>query len=110
MSNVKHIYSGDGDPYDVLGSLTGIAGHHYLNESDGSVYIANHEDSWIKVNDAAALGIGTQLNTYKAPVAPTGPAEEPTLWLNTSNGDAYISVVTGGPISPVWSWKKMTLT
>ena len=110
MANVKHIYSGAGEPVDVLGALTGIAGHHYSDTLTGDVYIANSDDDWIKVNDAAALGIGTLLNTFKAPVAPAGPAEEPTLWLNTSNGDAYISVVSGAPSAPVWSWKKLTLT
>ena len=110
MANVKHIYSGAGDPADVLGALTGIAGHHYLDTSTGDVYIANSYDDWIKVNDPIATGVNDKLGVVSAPVAPTDPAEEPTLWLNTSNGDAYISVVTGGPISPVWSWKKMTLT
>ena len=110
MTSKQHIYKGAGAPWDVLGDLTGIAGHHYLNESDGSVYIANHEDNWVKVNDRSAIGVNDKLDVYSAPVAPTVVPEEPTLWLNTSNGDAYISVVTGGPMSPVWSWKKLTLT
>lgn len=113
MANKQHIYKGAGEPWDVLGGLTGIAGHHYLNESDGSVYIANHEDSWVKVNDRSAIGIFSRLEVQSAPIGPTGAIPEPSgpmLWINESNGDAYLSVGTGGPISPVWSWKKMTLT
>ena len=110
MANVKHIYSGAGEPADVLGALTGIAGHHYSDTLTGDVYIANSYDNWIKVNDAAALGIGPSLKFYQAPVPAAGVPEESMLWLNTSNGDAYISVVSGAPSAPVWSWKKLTLT
>ena len=109
MSNVKHIYSGDGDPYDVLGSLTGIAGHHYLNESDGSVYIANHEDSWVKVNDRSAIGIFSRLEVHSAPVDPQPATPDgPMLWIDQRNGDAYLATATGGPASTTWAWRKIS--
>ena len=111
MANVKHIYSGAGKPADVLGALTGIAGHHYSDTETGNVYIGNSNDVWIKVNDPVKIGLFTRLEVHSAPISasqaiptPRGPR----LWIDERNGDAYLSVATGGPASPTWEWRKIS--
>ena len=111
MANKQHIYKGAGAPRDVFPDLDEVEGHHYLDTETGDVYIGGIDGSWVKVNDRSAIGIFSRLEVKSAPVGPTGPIPEPSgpmLWIDESNGDAYLATATGGPASTTWAWRKIS--
>ena len=111
MANKQHIYKGAGRPREVFPDLDEVEGHHYLDTETGDVYIGGIDGSWIKVNDRAAIGIFQRLEFGSAPVSPDQAGVTPygpMLWINESNGDAYLATATGGPASTTWAWRKIS--
>ena len=108
MANVQHIYKGAGSPYEVLPDLHEVEGHHYLDTLTGDVYIGSTDGSWVKVNDPVEIGLFSRLEVKSDPGTPMEvPTNWPMLWIDERNGDAYLSVATGGPPLATWEWRKI---
>lgn len=111
MANVQHIYKGAGDPREVWVGFDEVEGHHYLDTETGDVYIGGISGDWIKVNDPAEIGIFQRLEFGSAPASPEEASvtpRGPMLWIDESNGDAYLATATGGPVSRTWEWRKIS--
>lgn len=55
MANVKHIYTGAGDPnYLALDQTTGI--HHYYDEVAGGLWMSRPDGAWALINAGGSEG------------------------------------------------------